>query len=173
MPSPGPITKLPTVPPVFQPLDSHLQQTVAEQLGDLGTSGDGFDAVFNLVMAALAADDAIGLINDTDLVASLFTAGVFQQGNLDPLAADIATFQAGGDAVINGPTTPPPTGGGGGGGGGGGSGGGGGGGGGGGLPQQCGYPPNTVITQDDKDSQVQAITDEMGLVADQLERLGC
>lgn len=172
MPSPGPITRLPTVLPVFEPLASNFQQLVAEGLGNVGTSADGFDALLNDVALALEADRAIGFLDDSDLVSAFFTLGEFEASNITPVISDVATFQAGGDALF-GNVTPPAPGGGGPGGGPGGGGGGPGGGGGSGPPQLCGYPPNATLTAPDITDMIQQITDQQGVIADRLEQQRC
>lgn len=162
MPQPGLIRPIPTSPPIFVPLAPSFQQTVADELGNIGTTADGFEAILATVFAAFAADDSVGILDDSDLVSALFNVGDFQNSQLDPIQADIVHFQAGGDTVINGGQPPPPTGppssppsgppG---------------------PPQQCGYPPNTVITNPVKQDLIQQYTDELGRTADELQRLGC
>jgi hypothetical protein len=172
----APKPRAPVIPPlnqsdlIYTPGQPEFLQLAGDTLGNVGTDKDGFDVLLSDILAAVAADDASGGIGDAELLLAAFTPGDFEAAVYRPVAEDIVAFQAAGDALISGAPAPDPTGGGGGGAPPGGTGGGGGGGGG---TTLCGFPPNTIIDSPTLQEMALAITDQMGLVGDQLERLRC
>jgi hypothetical protein len=122
--------------PVFIPDASDFEGTVRQQLGDLGTGSDGFDATFAVPASNIDADLASLATFDVDVAAAEFHAGDFATVYHAPVDAELPGLLADGDKLnaivqdpgaVNGapvitPVPPPPSAGGSGGGGTGGSG---------------------------------------------------
>lgn len=83
---------------------------VAAALGNAGTTDDGFDAMLNDAMAALAEDDAAGGLDDSDLAAASFVAGEFEGSVLSPVAQDVGDLQTNGEVSVGQVATPPTSG---------------------------------------------------------------
>jgi len=94
------IPRIPTDPPLFVATPLDLQSTVAQDLGNLGTAADGFDAIFNALMLAqqtgLAGLSALDqLLADAD-----FVAGALDTTTIAPFSSDIAALSDAGDPLV-------------------------------------------------------------------------
>ena len=108
--------------PIFIPLSTDFEGTVAQQLGDLGSGSDGWDALFAIPAGAIDLD-AAGLtdfdvllaafdFNPGDVASALFTPvdgamiGFLQNG--DALNAAVQTPGSGTGTVTITPAPAPP-----------------------------------------------------------------
>lgn len=84
---------------------------VAGILGNVGTSSDGFDALFNAVAGIVDSDIAALGGLDSILSGVGFVAGAFDAANYAPIVGEYAAFLKAGDVQVNGtpPSGPPPT----------------------------------------------------------------
>lgn len=117
------IPRLPTSTPIFAPSTPDFESLVAQDLGNLGTAADGFDALFSIPALALQPDlDSLIVLEDL-LSAMDFADGALELTLLQPFASAVADFQAAGDVLMGNVDTAvgtsPSSGGGGGGSGGG------------------------------------------------------
>ena len=94
------IQRIPLSPPLFVPSTPDFESTAAEDLGNLGTAADGFDAIFAVPAGALDADLA-GLAELDQLLADAdFVGGALDTLAIAPLQADIASTQAEGEPTV-------------------------------------------------------------------------
>lgn len=155
-PLPPIISRIATSPPVFAADTSDFSGYVQQQLGDLGTGTDGWDAVINPIVTALATEVASLGDFDTLLTSLAFNTGDFASTYFAPVDLVLPSFLEDGDALNSGvqnpgsiqgaptivaPPAPPTTGGGGVGGG---TGGGGGDSGSGDIGEAC-FSPNAKV----------------------------
>lgn len=80
-------------PPQFADLATSI-------LGNVGTNGDGFDALFNLVASTIDGDISSISTLDTILADVGFIPGALDAAVLAPIVAQHAAFLAGGDAQL-------------------------------------------------------------------------
>lgn len=121
------IPRLPNAAMVFSPTTPDFAGAVQQELGDLGTGRDGFDAIFAVPAANIDTDAAAVASLDTDVAAAEFAEGDFYRAyhaavdselpgllnDGDALNAAVQTpGQADGTPVIAPPPTPPDAGGG-------------------------------------------------------------
>ncbi len=101
---------------IYKPGPPQFADLAAGILGNVGTSGDGFDALFSLVSSTIDSDIASVPALDTILADVGFVAGALDAAVLAPIAAEHAAFLAGGDVQLTGvdngfgtgPPPPPP-----------------------------------------------------------------
>lgn len=70
---------------------------VAADLGNAATPDDGFDYMFNGVMAEIPNDESIGPALDQHLADMDYAPGAFRGSTYDPLLHSVPGIQAGGD----------------------------------------------------------------------------
>jgi hypothetical protein len=99
----------PGVPrPVFIPDVSDFEASARQQLGDLGTGRDGFDAMFAVPAGAIDADVASLATFDVDVAAAEFDAGDFATVYHAPVDAELPGFLADGEALNTDVQNPKP-----------------------------------------------------------------
>jgi hypothetical protein len=99
----------PGVPrPVFIPDVSDFEASVRQQLGDLGTGRDGFDAMFAVPAGAIDADVASLATFDVDVAAAEFAAGDFATVYHAPVDAELPGFLADGESLNSDVQNPKP-----------------------------------------------------------------
>jgi len=79
MSTPVLLQRLSLANPIFNPITTDFAGYVKQQLGDLGTGTDGWDAVYNPIAAAIDGDIASLGDLDTLISAASFTLGAFGQ----------------------------------------------------------------------------------------------
>jgi hypothetical protein len=100
---------------LYTPGKPEFEGIVAGILGNVGTAGDGFDALFHSVASIVDGDiAAIGAL-DSILTGVGFVAGAFDAAVLAPIVKEHASFLQGGtsalaavDAGFGGSPPPPP-----------------------------------------------------------------
>lgn len=104
------LQRIPTTPLLFSPVTTDFAGYAKQQLGDLGTNTDGWDAVFNPTAAAVAGD--IASLTDLDAISGNIPINFdqFQQFYIAPLDTRLAGIFSTGDAanldVTNQPARP-------------------------------------------------------------------
>jgi hypothetical protein len=99
-------SKLPFMPPlkpgdlVYTPGKPQFSQLAADTLGNAGTTGDGFDALFASVATIVDADIISMGVLDGFLAAAGFVDGAIASAVYTPIAHQYDTFLAVGDADI-------------------------------------------------------------------------
>jgi hypothetical protein len=96
------ISKIPTSPPVFAADTSDFSGYVQQQLGDLGTGTDGWDALINPIVTAAAIEIASLGDLDTLLSALAFNEGDFASTYFAPVDALLPSLLEDGDALNSG-----------------------------------------------------------------------
>ncbi|MBZ5569461.1 MAG: hypothetical protein LAN64_16635 [Acidobacteriia bacterium] len=121
MASPQLIPRLDPSKPIFTPTTPDFTGTAQQQLGDLGTGNDGFDALFALPAGAIDLDTAALNEFDPMLAAMDFDAGAFASVYHTPVDGALPGFLSDGEALnaavqnpgevqdVPVPTTPPVT----------------------------------------------------------------
>jgi hypothetical protein len=94
------IPRLDPARPLFSPVTPDFAGFAAQQLGDLGTGADGFDALFALPAANIDADIAALADLDTLLTAMDFVEGAFATAVLTPIDSALPSLLAAGDALL-------------------------------------------------------------------------
>jgi hypothetical protein len=85
--------------PLFTPDPSDFEGTVRQQLGDLGTGRDGFDAIFAVPAGAIDADTADLATLDEQIALADFNAGDFAGVYHAPVDAELPGFLSDGEAL--------------------------------------------------------------------------
>jgi|HubBroStandDraft_5_1064220.scaffolds.fasta_scaffold173775_3 hypothetical protein len=89
----------PLVIPPYKPVFAALE---AETMGVYGTSKDGFDDLFNPLVAAVPAHAAQLALMDKDLLGARFTPGLIVKTIYNPIGAQIVTASGVGSTMLAG-----------------------------------------------------------------------
>lgn len=95
------IARIPNPAAIFTPSSVDFGGYAQQQLGDLGTGTDGFDALFNSVASIIDGDTADLGNYDSLLSAMAFTPGDFASTYLAPVDGNLGSFIDDGDSLIN------------------------------------------------------------------------